>query len=119
MCLTSCYSRQYPNGDGTMTVVEYNIFKSDSTVLYDVRMPIEHKGCIISENKGSHIVGVLGKGGHYVTHYDVEISYSNYKGESKIYKDRIGQSEYNRYLKSGYPIICEEFYPYYRIYPIY
>lgn len=118
-CLTSCYSHQYPNGDGTMTVVEHNIFKSDSTVLYNVKMPINHKGVIISEDRGSHLVGVPGKGGHYVTHYDIKIKYTNYKGELKIYKDRISRSEYNNYLRRGYPIIRERFYPSYKVYPIY
>lgn len=117
--LTSCYNRQYLNGNGTMTVVEYNIFKKDSTVLTNVRCPINHMGTVTSIEKGTHYVGVPGKGGHYVTHYDVEISYSNHKGESKLYEDRISKSEYNSYLKRGYPIICEKFYPYYRIYPIY
>lgn len=117
--LTSCYSRQYPNGDGTMTVIEYNIFKKDSTVLNNVRCPINHKGLVISEDKGSHYVGVPGKGGHSVTHYDIEISYSNYKGESKIYEDRISTSEHDSYLERGYPIIQESFYPYYEIRPIY
>lgn len=117
--LTSCYGHQYPNGDGTMTVVEYNIFKKDSTVLNNVKCPINHRGTVTSIKKGSHFVGVIGKGGHSVTHYDVEISYFNHKGESKIYKDRISKSEYNSYLKRGYPVIQERFYPYYGIRPIY
>lgn len=117
--LTSCYSRQYPNGDGTMTVVEYNIFKKDSTVLTNVRCPINHRGTVTSIKKGTHFVGIAGKGGHSVTHYDIEIIWINYKGESKIFEDRISMFEHDSYLERGYPVIQERFYPYYEIRPIY
>lgn len=89
-------------------VVEYSLYDLDSTVCR-YKTTKTYIGTISNKDKSSHFVGVVGKGGHRVTHYNVTIKFNN--TETK---------EDSRELFCKYNIgdkvqVTESWYPYHKI----
>lgn len=57
-------------------IIEYSLYDLDSTV-YKYKATKTYIGTISDKNKSSHFVGVVGKGGHVQTHYNVIIKFNN------------------------------------------
>lgn len=87
---------------------EYEWFNLDS-VVYKYHKPIEYDGVVINKRKGSHFVGVVGKGGHGVTDY-----YITFQFNSKNIEEHSSQL-YNRFGLHENVKVIETFYPYYNI----
>lgn len=101
-------SNRYDQHNGYMTVVEYNM-RGDSIIKENIRTPKTTYGKVISSEKGSHFVGIVGKGGHRVTHYDIKVRLD----DGRIKEDRYNGSSYEKYTV-GYKVRYEEtFYPQY------
>ena len=83
-------------------------FNLDSAV-YKYHKPIEYDGVIINKRKGSHFVGVVGKGGHRVTDYYITFQFNNKNIE-----------EHDSWLYDKFELhenikVVEKFYPYYSV----
>ena len=57
-------------------VMEYSLYDLDSTV-YKYKTTKTYVGTISDKDKSSHFVGIVGKGGHRKTHYNVIIKFNN------------------------------------------
>lgn len=57
-------------------VMEYSLYDLDSTI-YKYNADKTYVGTISYKDKSSHFVGVVGKGGHSKTHYNVTIKFNN------------------------------------------
>ena len=57
-------------------VMEYSLYDLDSTI-YKYKADKTYVGTISDKDKSSHFVGVVGKGGHRETHYNVTIKFNN------------------------------------------
>ena len=57
-------------------VMEYSLYDLDSTI-YKYKTDKTNVGTISDKDKSSHFVGVVGKGGHRETHYNVTIKFNN------------------------------------------
>ena len=56
--------------------MEYSLYDLDSTI-YKYKADKTYVGTISYKDKSSHFVGVVGKGGHRKTHYNVTIKFNN------------------------------------------
>ena len=89
-------------------VMEYSLYDLDSTV-YKYKTTKTYVGTISDKNKSSHFVGVVGKGGHFVTNYNMKIKFNN----TEVTKD---DSElFNKYNIGDKVQVTESWYPYYKI----
>ena len=87
---------------------EYEWFNLDSTI-YKYHKPIKYEGIVINKRKGSHVVGVVGKGGHIVTDHYITFKFgNNIKEENNI-------SLYDKFGLNEHMTVIEKFYPYYEI----
>lgn len=86
-------------------------FKNGEYELLTYHQDNIYSGRIISAEKGRHFQGLAGKGGHYVTHYDVVIEYDN----GRKICERFGSWGYDDLISKPI-IVVEQFYPYYRVY---
>lgn len=89
-------------------VMEYSLYDLDSTI-YKYKADKTYVGTISDKDKSSHFVGVVGKGGHRETHYNVTIKFNN-----------IETKEDDRELFRKYNIgdkvqVTESWYPYHKI----
>lgn len=89
-------------------VMEYSLYDLDSTI-YKYKADKTYVGTISNKDKSSHFVGVVGKGGHRETHYNVKIKFNN-----------IETKEDDRELFRKYNIgdkvqVTESWYPYHKI----
>lgn len=87
---------------------EYEWFNLDSAI-YKYHKPIEYDGVVINKRKGSHFVGLAGKGGHRVTDYYITFQFNNKNIE-----------EHDSWLYDKFELyenikVVENFYPYYEI----
>ena len=57
-------------------VMEYSLYDLDS-IVYKYKTTKTYVGTISDKNKSSHFVGVVGKGGHRETDYNVIIKFNN------------------------------------------
>ena len=87
---------------------EYEWFNLDSAI-YKYHKPIKYEGIVINKRKGSHVVGVVGKGGHIVTDHYITFKFgNNVKEENNI-------DLYNNFRLNEHMTVIEKFYPYYEI----
>lgn len=89
-------------------VMEYSLYDLDSTV-YKYKTTKTYVGIISDKNKGSHFVGVVGKGGHYKTDYDVTIQFNN----TEIKED--DRELFHKYNIGDKVQVSESWYPYHKI----
>lgn len=89
-------------------VMEYSLYDLDSTV-YKYKTTKTYVGTISNKDKSSHFVGVVGKGGHSVTHYNVKIKFNN----TEVTKD--DSKLFNKYNIGDKVQVTESWYPYYKI----
>lgn len=99
----------------TITVKKQSLYQKwycdNEYEILTYKQDVNYVGKIVSADKGSHFVGVPGKGGHYVTHFDVVVKYGN----GKTIEQRFSRFEYEELISK--PIIVrEEFFPYCRVY---
>ena len=87
---------------------QYDIYNKDSC-LHKYHKPIKYEGIVINKRKGSHVVGVVGKGGHIVTDHYITFKFgNNVKEENNI-------DLYNNFRLNEHMTVIEKFYPYYEI----
>ena len=89
-------------------VMEYSLYDLDSTV-YKYKTTKTYVGTISDKDKSSHFVGVVGKGGHYKTHYNVKIKFNN----TEVTED--DSKLFNKYNIGDKVQVTESWYPYYKI----
>lgn len=89
-------------------VMEYSLYDLDSTV-YKYKTTKTYIGTISNKNKNSHFVGVVGKGGHYETDYDVTIQFNNTEVEEN------NRELYDKYNIGDKVQVSESWYPYHKI----
>ena len=89
---------------------EYCWWGLDSCI-YKYHKPIYPDGTIIYVDEYRHIVGIIGKGGHWETRTRLAISYGN-----KIYKDEYHEYTCTHKYREGDKVkVVETFYPRYKI----
>ena len=89
---------------------EYYWWGLDSRI-YKYHKPIYSYGKIIYVDEYRHIVGIIGKGGHWETRTRLAISYDN-----KIYKDQYNEYTCTHKYREGDKVkVVETFYPCYKI----
>ena len=89
---------------------EYYWWGLDSCI-YKYHKPIYSDGKIIYVDEYRHIVGIIGKGGHWETCTRLAISYGN-----KIYKDQYHEYTCTHKYREGDKVkVVETFYPRYKI----
>ena len=89
---------------------EYYWWGLDSRI-YKYHKPIYSYGKIIYVDEYRHIVGIIGKGGHWETRTRLAISYDN-----KIYKDQYNEYTCTHKYREGDKVkVVETFYPRYKI----
>ena len=89
---------------------EYYWWGLDSRI-YKYHKPIYSDGKIIYVDEYRHIVGIIGKGGHWDTCTRLAISYGN-----KIYKDQYHEYTCTHKYREGDKVkVVETFYPRYKI----
>jgi hypothetical protein len=89
-------------------VMEYSLYDLDST-LHKYKTEKTHIGTVSNKYKSSHFVGVVGKGGHRKTHYNVVIRFNN---------DEIRRTDrglYDKYSIGDKVQVTESWYPCYKI----
>lgn len=89
-------------------VMEYSLYDLDSTV-YKYKTTKTYVGTISDKDKSSHFVGVIGKGGHYETHYNVKIKFNN----TEVTED--DSKLFNKYNIGDKVQVTESWYPHYKI----
>jgi hypothetical protein len=89
-------------------VIEYSLYDLDST-LYKYKTEKTHIGTVSNKYKSSHFVGVVGKGGHYKTRYNVVIRFNN--DEVRKTSRRL----YDKYSIGDKVRVTESWYPCYKI----
>ena len=89
-------------------VMEYSLYDLDSTV-YKYKTTKTYIGTISNKNKNSYFVGVVGKGGHYETDYDVTIQFNNTEVEEN------NRELYDKYNIGDKVQVSEYWYPYHKI----
>lgn len=89
-------------------VMEYSLYDLDSTV-YKYKTTKTYVGTISDKDKSSHFVGVVGKGGHYETDYNVTIKFNNTKTKED---DR---ELFHKYNIGDKVHVTESWYPYHKI----
>lgn len=89
-------------------VMEYSLYDLDSTV-YKYKTPKTYVGTISDKYKRSRFVGVVGKGGHRVTNYNVKIKFNN----TEVTKD--DRKLFNKCNIGDKVQVTESWYPYYDI----
>ena len=95
---------------------EFTLYNRDSAV-YKYHKPIYYDGVITNIYRSQHIVGLLSKGGHWNSDFDITISY-----DSKTYawrKEMFGLQYHCGYNKGDKVKVVETFYPHYKIEYIY
>ena len=89
---------------------EYYLWGLDSCI-YKYHKPIYSDGKIIYVDEYRHIVGIIGKGGHWVTRARLTISYGN-----KTCKDEYHECICTHKYREGDKVkVIETFYPRYKI----
>lgn len=101
-------NRIIENSTDYIYVMEYSLYDLDSAV-YKYKATKTYDGVIINKEKNSHFVGVVGKGGHYVTDYNLIIKFNN----TTIEQDDINLFE--KYNKGDKVKVIESWYPYHNI----
>jgi hypothetical protein len=89
-------------------VMEYSLYDLDST-LYKYKTEKTHIGTVSNKYKSSHFVGVVGKGGHYKTRYNVVIRFNNDEVR------RTSRGLYDKYSIGDKVRVTESWYPCYKI----
>lgn len=89
-------------------VMEYSLYDLDSTV-YKYKTTKTYVGTISDKNKSSYFVGVIGKGGHYETDYNVTIKFNNTETKED---DR---ELFHKYNIGDKVQVTESWYPCYKI----
>lgn len=89
-------------------VMEYSLYDLDST-LHKYKTTKTHIGTVSNKNKNSYFVGVVGKGGHYETDYDVTIQFNNVEIEEN------NRELYDKYNIGDKVQVSESWYPYHKI----
>ena len=89
-------------------VMEYSLYDLDSTV-YKYKTTKTYVGTISDKDKSSHFVGVVGKGGHYETHYNVKIKFNN----TEVTED--DSKLFNKYNIGDKVQVTESWYRYHKI----
>lgn len=89
-------------------VMEYSLYDLDSTV-NKYKTTKTYIGTISDKNRHSHFVGVVGKGGHHKTHYNVTIRFNN----TDIKED--DRKLYDKYNIGDKVQVSESWYPYHKI----
>lgn len=89
-------------------VMEYSLYDLDSTV-YKYETTKTYVGTISDKNKSSHFVGVVGKGGHNKTYYNVIIKFNNTEIKEN---DR---ELFHKYNIGDKVQVTESWYPYHKI----
>ena len=89
-------------------VKEYSWYNKDSTV-YKYPATKVYQGVVINKRSYSSLVGVPGKGGHFVTNYKTTVSYNN---EHYTFT---GYSIYHRYKEGDKVKVKVMCYPYYSV----
>lgn len=89
-------------------VMEYSLYDLDSTI-YKYKTTKTYVGTISNKNKNSYFVGVVGKGGHYETDYDVTIQFNNTEIEEN------NRELYDKYNIGDNVQVTESWYPCYKI----
>lgn len=107
LSLIGCKPNDYiPNGDGTMTVIEYPILNKTPVIIPNVPCSRRHSdGRMLEYEKGSRYVGIIGIGS-METYYDVSISVGD-----TVFKDRYNSSQFYRIANSDSLLIEELYYP--------
>lgn len=89
-------------------VMEYSLYDLDSTV-YKYKTTKTYVGTISDKDKSSHFVGVVGRGGHHVTHYNVIIKFNN----TETKEDDI--ELFHKYNIGDKVQVTESWYPHHKI----
>lgn len=89
-------------------VKEYSWYNKDSTI-YKYPATKTYQGVVINKRSYSSLVGVPGKGGHFVTNYRTTVSYNN---EHYTFT---GSGVYHRYKEGDKVRVRVTHYPYYSI----
>jgi hypothetical protein len=89
-------------------VMEYSLYDLDSTVC-KYKTTKTYVGTISKKYKSSHFVGVVGKGGHRKTHYNVVIRFNNDEVR------RTDRGLYDKYSIGDKVRVTESWYPCYKI----
>lgn len=89
-------------------IMEYSLYDLDSTV-HKYKSNKTYIGTISDKNKSSHFVGVVGKGGHYKTHYNVIIKFNNTETEEDNWE------LFRKYNIGDKVQVTESWYPYHKI----
>ena len=89
-------------------VMEYSLYDLDST-LHKYKTEKTHIGTVSNKYKSSHFVGVVGKGGHYKTRYNVVIRFNNDEVR------RTSRGLYDKYSIGDKVRVTESWYPCYKI----
>lgn len=89
-------------------VMEYSLYDLDSTV-YKYKTTKTYVGTISDKDKSSHFVGVVGKGGHRKTHYNVIINFNNIE----IKED--DRELFHKYNIGDKVQVTESWYPHHKI----
>lgn len=89
-------------------VMEYSLYDLDSTV-NKYKTTKTYIGTISDKHKDSYFVGVIGKGGHYETDYDVTIQFNNTEIEEN------NRELYDKYNIGDKVQVSESWYPYHKI----
>jgi hypothetical protein len=89
-------------------VMEYSLYDLDST-LHKYKTAKTHIGTVSNKYKSSRFVGVVGKGGHRKTHYNVVIRFNNDEVR------RTDRGLYDKYSIGDKVRVTESWYPCYKI----
>lgn len=89
-------------------VKKYSLYNKDSTIHKYPATKI-YQGVIIKKRSYSSLVGVPGKGGHFVTNYRTIVSYNN---EQHTFT---GYGVYHKYKEGDKVKVKVKYYPYYSI----
>lgn len=84
-------------------VKKYNMFGTDSKIVV-YNQPKIHDGVVTHKERTRHFRGVVGKGGHWVTRYNITIEYN---GKTIRYNDRY---LYEKYEKGSQVKVKESWY---------
>ena len=92
---------------------QYDLYNTDS-VIHKFHKPIHYNGVVSNITRSQHVVGLLGKGGHWNSDFDITISYDN---KTYTYRDEIFGLVYvhHTYNKGDKVKVVETFYPRYEI----
>ena len=89
---------------------QYDLYNTDSTIRV-FHKPIYYDGVITDIYRSQHVVGLLGKGGHWNSDFDITISYN---GKTYVWREEIfGLQYYCGYNKGDKVKVVETFYPRY------